>query len=166
MSAVISECGKYRYVLTREARYGSIPCSRLMYLGLNPSTADGRTDDATVRRWRGFSISFGFGGAFMAANLYAYRATDPAELRCVADPVGPENNGTLLQMAAEASIIVLCYGANPIAQPRAAIVLELLEDYASKFRALEYSAGGAPCHPLRLPGSAQLQPYPRVLERP
>ena len=80
MSAVISECKRYRYVLTREARYGSIPCSRLMWLMLNPSTADARADDATIRRCRGFSQALGYGGAFMVGNLFALRATDPRAL--------------------------------------------------------------------------------------
>lgn len=45
-SALISECGRYRYSLTR--RFGA--GSKLLFVGLNPSTADEYTDDPTIRR--------------------------------------------------------------------------------------------------------------------
>ena len=68
MSAVISDCGKYRYVLERDK--GSNP---LVFLMLNPSTADASLDDPTIRRCRRFSEDNGYTG-IVVVNLYAYRA--------------------------------------------------------------------------------------------
>jgi hypothetical protein len=54
---------------------------------LNPSTADETREDPTVRRCIGFARSLGY-GALEVVNLYAYVATDPAELRRAGYPWG------------------------------------------------------------------------------
>lgn len=71
-SATISECGRYRYRLTR--RFADGPCAT--FVMLNPSTADETIDDPTIRRCRNFAIREGCGG-LVVVNLFAYRATDP-----------------------------------------------------------------------------------------
>lgn len=87
MSAVISVCGKYRYELEREIGAGKT-CGIIM---VNPSTADAETDDATIRKLKGFAERNGW-GKLLIANKFAYRATDVRELRGVSDPVGPAND--------------------------------------------------------------------------
>ena len=57
---------------------------------LNPSTADGETDDATIRVCRGRALRMGYGG-IIVVNLFAYRATSPDNMECAADPFGPDN---------------------------------------------------------------------------
>jgi hypothetical protein len=57
---------------------------------LNPSTADASQDDPTIRRCIGFARQWGC-GRLVVLNLFAFRATDPADLKRAADPVGPEN---------------------------------------------------------------------------
>ena len=84
--AVISDCGKYRYRLTRKWGYGR-PCGFIM---LNPSTADALHDDPTIRRCVGFAKAWGC-GALIVVNLFAVRATSPREMMRADDPVGPEN---------------------------------------------------------------------------
>ena len=87
-AAVLSPCGAYRYLLTR--RFG--PGKKLAtFVMLNPSTADAERDDATIRKCVGFARSWGCAG-LQVVNLFAFRATDPTDLRMADDPVGPEND--------------------------------------------------------------------------
>ena len=74
-AAAISPCGIYRYSLTRT--WGSGPA--MVFVMLNPSTADASADDPTVRRCIDFAKREGF-SAMAVVNLTPYRATNPAEL--------------------------------------------------------------------------------------
>lgn len=107
-SAVISECGRYRYELTR--RWGPGPL--LEFIMLNPSTADASVDDPTIRRCIAFAKRWGYGG-IVVRNLYAYRATHPEELVNVDDPIGPENRDYLSRTEADCTIVA--WGADPAA---------------------------------------------------
>ena len=75
--AVISQDERHRYSLTRRWGDGPRVCCWIM---LNPSTADATTDDPTIRRCIGFTHAWGY-DALTVVNLYAWRATDPADLR-------------------------------------------------------------------------------------
>lgn len=86
-SAVISDCGKYRYLLTRRWDAGN-PVTFVM---LNPSTADADKDDPTIRRCIRFARDWGF-GALQVVNLFAVRAADPRVMMAEPDPVGPDNH--------------------------------------------------------------------------
>ena len=86
--AVLSDCGKYRYVLWR--RWDTAK-PRLIFIMLNPSIADAEQDDATIRVCMGRARRMDMGGIHVL-NLFAFRATDPTQLDGVADPVGPEND--------------------------------------------------------------------------
>ena len=91
-TALFSPCGRFRYRLGR--RWGEGPT--IAFVLLNPSTADDQRDDPTIRRCIGFARRLGFGG-LEVVNLYAYVATDPAELRRVGYLVGDENDGHMLE---------------------------------------------------------------------
>ena len=89
-SAELSEDSKYRYWLRRSWKYGG-DGQVICFIMLNPSTADALTDDPTIRRCMGFVRSWG-GSVLSVRNLFALRATDPAELRTASDPVGPKGD--------------------------------------------------------------------------
>ena len=83
--AIFSECKKYRYLLWR--KWGKSPHSKyVMFVGLNPSTADESIDDPTIRRCICFAKDWGYDGLFMA-NLFAYRATYPVDMFKFAEPI-------------------------------------------------------------------------------
>jgi hypothetical protein len=84
----------------------------VLFVGLNPSTADATVDDPTIRRCVRFARDWGYGGLCMA-NLYAFRSTDPKGLRGVVDPVGPENDRWLATLASGAGLCVAAWGAWP-----------------------------------------------------
>jgi len=115
MSAVISDCGKYRYRLDRECQHvndrAAIECKGkvVAFFGVNPSTADAMTDDATIRKMRGFSERWG-AHRFIVGNLFAYRATDVRELSRQDDPFGPAWREHLMSIIADASMLVPCWG--------------------------------------------------------
>jgi hypothetical protein len=72
-----------------------------MIVGLNPSTADETADDPTIRRCVAFARDWGHGSLCMT-NLFAYRATKPADMLAQDDPVGPENDDALRRLAGSA----------------------------------------------------------------
>lgn len=155
--AVVSDCGRYRYLLTRG--WGEGP--RLAIVMLNPSTADASVDDPTIRRCMAFAWRDGYAG-IEVANLYALRATRPSALETASDPEGPDNFKHLEAMAQRhAGRKILCaWGASQYAAPEHVRgVFNLLGGYEAELCCLGETAKGAPRHPLYVAGSAQLQPY-------
>lgn len=141
-TAVVSKCHRYRYVLRRTWESDG---RHILFVALNPSTADARVDDPTVRRCIGFAADWGFGG-FALANLYAYRATDPTELTGVEDPIGPLNDEWLRSLSAEVEFTVAAWGANVASIARQEYVYSLLRN----IHHLGLTKGGFPRHPLYL----------------
>jgi hypothetical protein len=157
-AAVISDDSLYRYHLYR---CWNAAVHALAFVMLNPSTADGTADDPTIRRCMGFARDLGFGGMYVV-NLYAYRATKPADLWKAPDPVGPQNDAYLTRVFAAAAAVgkpvIAAWGAN--ARPdRVAQVLDLPLARES-LQALGLTKNGAPRHPLYLPATARPMPYP------
>lgn len=144
-SAVLSPDSKYRYRLDR--RWS--PGPTVAWIMLNPSTADGTSDEPTLTRITRFSKGWGF-GALTVVNLYAWRATDPAELWTAADPVGPANDWHILQ-AVTGREVVVAWGAHARAE-RVAEVLKVLAEAtgAGRPHALALTKTGQPRHPLYL----------------
>ncbi len=96
----------YRYALWRT---WDEELAHVMFIGLNPSTADGTIDDPTIRRCIGFAREWGYGGVYML-NLFAFRATDPRALKLATDPIGPENDTSLLMYAEGADKVIAAWG--------------------------------------------------------
>lgn len=151
-AAVISECGRYRYVLRRAWAVGE----PLVFVMLNPSTADALLDDPTIRRCIGFAKREGASG-LSVVNLYAYRSTDPRRLWTVGDPVGPNNDDTLL-LECVGRKVVCAWGANARAD-RVGDVRTLLQLCGADAWCLGTTNTGAPRHPLYIKADQPLQRY-------
>jgi hypothetical protein len=151
--AEISPDGQYRYRLGR--RWGNGCFTRIAWIMLNPSTADGAIDDPTIRRCIGFSMSWGF-GAMEVVNLYALRATEPRVVRDSAAAIGPDNDASIARAAAGADTIIAAWGAFAWAQDRADAVLAMLEPIAGPISCLGVTRGGMPRHPLYVRRDAAL----------
>lgn len=153
MKAIISDCGSYRYLLSREPRDAYQVYGPALFVMLNPSTADASIDDPTIRRCRSFADAWGCAG-IVVANLYGLRATDPKALWTHADPVGPDNDMYLASLIREHETIVCAWGANA-KQDR-------VDQFARMFRAgsrpmcLGVTKSGAPRHPLYVKGDTPL----------
>jgi len=143
---------QYRYVLHRtwDAQLPAI-----MFLMMNPSTADIEVDDPTVARCQSFARRWG-GGSLYVTNTFAYRATDQRDLLSIADPVGPDNDRHILATARRVTRIIVAYG-----QPHRALrqrgmeVCALLRSNGYELHALKLNADGSPRHPLYVSGEAE-----------
>lgn len=151
--AFFSEDRRYRYALAREwSREGIM----LLFIGLNPSTADENKLDPTMRRVIGFAKREGFKGVWMG-NLFALRSTDPKLLRTSRDPVGPENNRWLAKMAHWSRFVCFGWGMHGVIRNRGNTVAELLSEYGPF--CLGTTKGGHPRHPLYLKGDTEMVKY-------
>jgi hypothetical protein len=144
--------GPYRYLLRRW--WGPRP-EYLLWVMLNPSTADGQSDDATLLRCLAFSRREGY-DRLLVANLFAFRTSQPEQLRQVADPVGNENDQHIQDAAARASTIIVAWGTRGSLHDRDQTVLTQL---ARPLWCLGTNRDGSPRHPLYLKSECQLVPY-------
>ena len=148
--AVISQDERHRYSLTRRWGDGPRVCCWIM---LNPSTADATTDDPTIRRCIGFTHDWGY-DALTVVNLYAWRATDPADLRNAQragrDVVGGLNDEHILANTDHARLVIAAWGAHAATMPdrRDERVLNLLR--RRPIHCLGTNRDGSPKHPVRL----------------
>lgn len=157
-TAIISPCEKYRYVLTREipqlVRWVK-PC---LFIMLNPSTADHRYDDPTIKKCLYFAERE-LCTSLTVVNLFAYRSTNPDDLLKVTKPVGDENVKYLNQQIDkhELGLIIAAWGNHKMAQ-RA----ELLPvgDTTPNMWCLGKNKNGSPKHPLYLPHVTKLERFP------
>lgn len=151
--AHFSECGKFRYRLWRRWSEGRA----LVFIMLNPSTADGLSDDHTIRKCVWFAKMFGY-GAIEVVNLFAYCATKPSALKTAGFPVGPDNDMHLNAVLSGSGAVVCAWGVNAKGLPRVAEVMQLVHDHYHDAYALRQS-DGVPHHPLMLPYSCTLEPF-------
>jgi hypothetical protein len=159
--ATLSACGRWRYDLTR--RWSPGPA--VLWVGLNPSRADAVADDHTLRRIMTFSRQGGF-GAVVLINLYALRATNPAELARHSDPVGPDNDCYLAAHAARHDVVVVAWGTTRVFpgregqrrhQTRIEAVLAILE--GKELCCVGRTRHGHPRHPSRVGAVAALEAW-------
>jgi hypothetical protein len=146
--ATFSRCGKYRYTLRRAWDDGPF----VAFVGLNPSTADAKADDPTIRRCIRYAKDWGFGGLVMI-NLFAYRATNPDDLPTDGTATGPGNDQVLAAVCEQASLVIECWGAHKLARRRAqehGVTYALGSDSC----VLGRTKDGYPRHPLYLPATA------------
>jgi hypothetical protein len=129
------------------------------FVGLNPSTADETRDDPTTRRCIGFARDWGY-GRMELVNLFAFRATRPADLRAAPDPVGPGNREALERVLGAADLVVCAWG-NAGAGSAADAVL----DGIAAPHCLGRTGEGAPRHPLYVRAGTRPIPFARPVSR-
>ena len=125
-----------------------------MFIGLNPSTADETFDDPTIRKCVGFAKRWGY-RALCMTNLFAFRATDPHEIKGQAKPIGDDNDRWLIECAREAGTIIAAWGVNGEHMARNEQVLKLL----GRVECLRTTKYGHPEHPLYVPYEVTPKPY-------
>lgn len=154
-AAIFSPCKKYRYTLRRESLFGE---GRVMFLMLNPSTADAVRNDPTVRRCMGYAREWGF-RELVVGNLFALRSTDPSKLYEVTEPIGELNDEHLLREALLAELVVAAWGVHGKHLDRGARVAAMLGAAGVTLQCLGHNANGSPRHPLYVPGGIEPMAY-------
>jgi len=138
--ATFSPCRRWRYLLWRRWDAAKPVANFLM---LNPSTADEEKLDPTCARARGYAERWGY-GALVVTNIFAFRNTNPNQMKAAKDPVGPGN---------DAAIVVCAWGNYGRYLDRSCHVKSLLSKSRIRLHALRVNANGEPAHPLYLPGN-------------
>ncbi|BFH61887.1 DUF1643 domain-containing protein [Paenibacillus azoreducens] len=147
LEAVFDESGSYRYLLSRVWN-PTLP--KLLYVMLNPSTADKTTEDQTSRQCIYFAKKFGF-GSFEVVNLYSLISTNPKGLRTSSiDPIGNDNDLYITEAAARADLIIVAWGTDHFFNKRNEIIRNKLKADGYKLFCLKKTKYGHPGHPSRL----------------
>lgn len=142
--AEFSPCRKYRYALWR--RWADGNGKLVMFIGLNPSTADELKNDPTIRRCIRFAKEWGYSGILMM-NAYSFRATDPKVMKAEAEPVGAGNDQAFRERHPEAGLIIAAWGGH-CEKARALELQHVLT--GREIHCLGINANGSPKHPLYL----------------
>lgn len=151
--ALLSSCRQYRYVLWR---IWDTTKPTVMFICLNPSTADEQDDDKTVIRCINFAKSWGYGGLYMT-NLFAYRSTDKSILYSIKTPIGEQNDSYIFEYTKKADKVIAAWGNDGCHLNRSQCISQLIPHLFC----LEINQTGEPKHPLYANGSLTPKPYTR-----
>lgn len=138
--AEFSECRKYRYALWRiwdESK------PMVMFIGLNPSTANETNDDPTIRRVKRFAADWGHGGVYML-NCFPYISTNPNDLRDFGNT--SMNDHWLYKIANKCNEVIFAWGSFDVVKELGRD--EELSIMFPKAKALTINKNGSPRHPL------------------
>lgn len=144
--AAISDCGRYRWTLSRNWD-PTMSSPWLGWIMLNPSTADATTDDPTIRKCMGFARRWGYGG-ISVTNLFALRATNPADMLAAADPVGPNFDHILIDQFTVCPVVIAAWGLDGGHRGRDRQVYDMLHRHGRRLMCLGLTKDGHPRHPL------------------
>lgn len=147
------EDSEYRYTLWRPIEWTEDPKIVNMLL-LNPSTATELNQDPTLTRCTNYAEDWGY-DALCVTNLFAYRATDPGEMKAADEPAGPDNDEWILRIAELSDLVVLGYGAHGDHRGREKEVRTMLVRSGIHAKCLDTTDNQLPRHPLYLPQDAE-----------
>ena len=150
-TATYSDCERYRYALTRTWNAGG---KRVLFVMLNPSKATEVQNDPTVERCERRARALGF-GAFQVTNIFAWRDTDPFQMRKAKDPIGPDNDAAILAGVAWADQVIAAWGTHGAHMNRGPQMTTLLQGTGKPLYTLGLSKHGHPKHPLYISYSQQ-----------
>lgn len=164
--AQFSEDRKYRFTLWRDwsgelqsgfhftecphaGYYPGRADNFVQFIGLNPSTADEKNDDPTLRRCIDFAKRWGF-GAMCMTNLFAFRSTEPEEMKRASDPVGEPGWPLRIARETDNGLVVACWGNHGLHMGQAHIVKAAFQKMGVPLHALRLTKAKQPEHPLYL----------------
>ena len=135
---------KERYSLKREWDKSK---NKILYIMLNPSLADDKNDDPTIRRLINFTKKFNSGG-FLVGNIFTTITTNPKELD-KSKGISDKNFEELIKLINKVDQIVYAWGDN-IEEP------QLLKELVLNPKCFGKNLNGSPKHPLYLPSETKL----------
>ncbi|PSL18529.1 DUF1643 domain-containing protein [Shimia abyssi] len=153
--ATYSDCGTYRYSLTR---VWDDSAAKVTFIMLNPSKATEAQNDPTIERCERRARALGFGG-FCATNIFALRETNPRILRNHPNPVGPDNDSIVAECCRWADVIVAAWGAHGVHLEQGSRMRRVLAGLDRTIHALGTTKHGHPRHPLYISYATQPKPW-------
>ena len=127
---------------------------RMLFIGLNPSTANELTDDPTVRRLSNFAQKWGYGGLY-ACNLYSYVTPYPKEL--LPEVSLHAANRPAIQMALKLAVLVVCGWGDGIEKvSHGKLHVQTVCEWLEAPMCFGLTASGNPRHPLYLNEETEL----------
>lgn len=148
--AMLSPCLQYRFALSRAWK----PNKKVMgFIMLNPSTADDKIDDPTIKKIMGIANLQGY-GALLVANLFALRSPQPKALYHAQDPIGPSNDYWINQVVRWSNIVVCAWGNHGSFKNRGSYVKGIVP--SPKRFVFGFNKNGEPTHPLFLSPTTKL----------
>jgi len=147
--ADFSDCMKYRWSLKRDLRNINSGDKVINFIMLNPSTANEEFNDPTVARCENRAIDMGY-SYMIVTNIFAFRATEPSDMRGNENPIGDLNDKAILESALEADYIICAWGNHGEFLERGASVKKILDDLNKPLYYLKMNSSGEPSHPLYL----------------
>lgn len=169
---IFSDCRKYRFTLWREFQSELLPQpvisggniskdGYVQFIGLNPSTADEKINDPTIRRCIDYSKRWGY-SALCMTNIFAFRATDPKDMMAHEEPIEMAyENAKQVELVAEGAALIVCAWGNHGSHMRRAekFIKHLGSVRNFKLHHLGLNADGSPKHPLYLKKTLTPIPY-------
>lgn len=148
IEAAFSEDRAYRYWW--KCKVSEYNKWRILWVMLNPSTADEYTWDPTINRVMQFSKREHY-GIVEVVNLFALRSTDPKQLyKSELDPIGPDNDDWIKRRAALVDGVILAWGSHGDFRNRGDEVYRMLKGISVPVWHLGTTKRGLPRHPLYL----------------
>lgn len=152
--AEFSPCRKYRFSLWRIWNNDK---PLIMFIGLNPSTANEVTDDPTIRRIKKFAFDWGYGGVYML-NCFPYISTNPNDLKDFGNT--EKNDEQLKSIGALCSDIIFAWGSFSIVKETGRDA-ELIKMFPNA-KCLKINKDGSPIHPLYVPSNTMPVIYSNI----
>lgn len=141
--AILDQSRTYRYLIKRQ--WGQNSKNFINFVLLNPSIADETNDDPTITACIKISQNLGYDGLWIT-NLFAFRATKPADLKKSPNPIGPLNNKYLKDYAQKSKTVIFAWGNHGNFLGRNKEVTDILTENFP--HCLEITKLGNPKHPL------------------
>lgn len=151
-----SEDKKYRYYLKREFKPNAKKF--LVFIMLNPSTANEEYNDPTVERCQNHAINKNYEG-MIVLNIFAYRTTDPKKLLEIKNPIGEKNNETIIETIKKHKDIICAWGNHGKILERSEEVKKILKENRARTQAFQITKVGEPKHPLYVSYNKELQEF-------
>lgn len=140
--AIFDKDKNHRYILTRIWNENK---PFVMFIGLNPSTANATEDDPTIRSVQRIANKNGFGGIYMV-NCFPYISTNPKEMKQCSEQDIVINDKFILNAKSNCLEVVFAWGNFEIVKSlnRDKSLIELL----GVAKCLGQNKNGSPKHPL------------------
>ena len=147
-------CELYRYQLHRKVTDEFD--GKVVFIGVNPSTADHKIDDPTIRRLKCFTHDWGY-GQFSIVNVFGLRSKTPTALANAPDPIGARNDWWIHNEVSDADLIVVMWGDEGKVPPMLRYRFNVVNDMLTSAKCFGRTKHGHPKHPLYLTSTTTLE---------